>query len=655
MKRISSLVYSFSLLLLFALPSHTQTNDVSPKTTFGLGKLIKATFSRDEERVITRGTLGDFAWDIQTGDLIGQVTEGVDTLAFNIFLPDGSAYFEHDSDRTLMRSYPDRTILRTFDNTSRYMVISDNGERLVTGGADSYLKVWNPHTGELLSNITYSGLPAWLEVSPDGKYILTLERIQIKPTRYGGNIYLWDSSTGELFHHLTSYSFFFYGMDFSPNSTKVITLSGEVNNVPRIFDVKTGYLIFSINISNINGDLIRTTFSPDGKYVIGGTGELTLNTSTHWWDAESGELIHSIDAPSRDSQPIGFSSDGENMLTRGENVVSIRKTYTGELVQQFIGHTGEINNAEIASDGSFILTDNGMFLNEMTLWDRSIGNPIGVIQNPNHPYTFKRLYALSSNDRLVLTSNFSYAKGVQIWDLSTMQSFRTIETELFVEDAIFTPDATKVIIILNTKEIQVRDISTGYLLYTFENESTQFQDIKFSSDGLYAYAHSSGSIIKWDIKTGKKIRVYNDQDFVSTYTISPDETEFLTGNYESLVQVWNLNTGQKVREFSISEFNLITKLDFSPNGKYLLVGGRENSSYNGIISIWNYEIPQFLRSFQPHVNQIATAKFTPDGKAILTSGWDGTAKLWELNDLLAGYQATPSYVNQWQQLYEEDD
>jgi WD40 repeat protein len=62
---------------------------------------------------------------------------------------------------------------------------------------------------------------------------------------------------------------------------------------------------------------------------------------------------------------------------------------------------------------------------------------------------------------------------------------------------------------------------------------------------------------------------------------------------------------------------------FSPDGKYVV-----SSGVDGTARLWNVQAGQEVRRFAGGNTEIATVTFSPDGKYILTSSFDGTARLW---------------------------
>jgi hypothetical protein len=81
-------------------------------------------------------------------------------------------------------------------------------------------------------------------------------------------------------------------------------------------------------------------------------------------------------------------------------------------------------------------------------------------------------------------------------------------------------------------------------------------------------------------------------------------------------------SGSRVRTFKGHSGN-VTSVAFSPDGRYVLSGGDDNS-----LKLWSLHRGQELRSYRGHLDNITSIAFSPDGQFILSGSLDTTTRIW---------------------------
>ena len=80
----------------------------------------------------------------------------------------------------------------------------------------------------------------------------------------------------------------------------------------------------------------------------------------------------------------------------------------------------------------------------------------------------------------------------------------------------------------------------------------------------------------------------------------------------------------------------------SSDGKYIVT-----SSHDKTAKIWEVSSGVLVHTLEGHEGSVIGASFSSDGKYIVTSSWDDTAKIWELSSgrLVHTLEGHESYVN----------
>jgi len=95
------------------------------------------------------------------------------------------------------------------------------------------------------------------------------------------------------------------------------------------------------------------------------------------------------------------------------------------------------------------------------------------------------------------------------------------------------------------------------------------------------------------------------------------------------VGLWEVATGKALGHFA-GHSGRVASVAFSPDGKYIVSGGWDNTA-----KLWN-AVPDEkkpgaeIRTFRGHSDRILSAKISPDGKYLITGSADATTKIWDI-------------------------
>jgi WD40 repeat protein len=137
---------------------------------------------------------------------------------------------------------------------------------------------------------------------------------------------------------------------------------------------------------------------------------------------------------------------------------------------------------------------------------------------------------------------------------------------------------------------------------------TDVDSVQFSQDGRQVLTSDIYETVLWDVVTGREVRRF----LGSGGTFSPNGTWVLTGGRENTARVWDVATGREVHRFSGGGGT------FSPDGT--LAGRRFVDSAKGTLTL----------RFTGYTETISSVALSPDGKQVLTSSSDNTVRVWDV-------------------------
>ena len=128
----------------------------------------------------------------------------------------------------------------------------------------------------------------------------------------------------------------------------------------------------------------------------------------------------------------------------------------------------------------------------------------------------------------------------------------------------------------------------------------------------------------WDVETSQNI-LLQDGHWKEVYGIGfhPDGSLCSTTDFAGVVQVWDLRTGKSITHHC-AHAKRVLDTTFAPNGFHLATAGDD-----GTIKLFDLRRNKFAVAAIPaHTNVITTLKFDLTGEYLVSSSFDGTAKVW---------------------------
>ena len=190
----------------------------------------------------------------------------------------------------------------------RLLIASNNGATVLDWAS-----------GELLHSLTLEEGAVYLEESPDGSLLLTIDG-QFR----GPRVQVWNAETGSELARLETVGGR-VGARFSPDGKRVVTY-GSQDRAVHMWDALTGEEL--LTLAGQRAPFLDVAFSPNGRRLAGASRD-----STTWmWDALTGDLLTILPGG---GHGIVFSPDGTRIASfgdRGAKVWSVGPRFTSESV-----------------------------------------------------------------------------------------------------------------------------------------------------------------------------------------------------------------------------------------------------------------------------------------------------------------------------------
>jgi len=650
--------FSFTTVLcLLAIVAATAQAQVSVEVFPQLGhtgKVNSVVFSPDGKLILSGSEDSTMRlWEAATGKE-RQIFRGDASNVFSVALsPDGRYAALGGRDTTVrLWDVASGRELKSFNGHAgsvHSVAFSPDGRQLVSASWDKTVRLWDVKTGAQLKIFTgHTEEVVAVAFSPDGRTVAS--------GSWDMTVRLWDIKTGrELKKFLghtqppapkgyTNKIQAVSSVAFSPDGKRLASGSGGKDKTVRLWDVATGKELRKVALDMA---INSVAFSPDGKTLAAGGRALFTPGTIILIDPADGRKIREF-APGENIDAVAFSPDGRFVASGGlDQKVKLWDAATGKEVRVFAGETAPIPSLALTSDGKYLFVSATRGQNgfpQLCTWDVAAGRQVKQFASDQRQPAMAESIALSPNGRLLAAANSFYE--MQIWDVVAETPFKTLmgrgaDSEIKMGRPVavaFSPDGRTLLSGHETfgeNPVRLWDVATGKVIRSFVGHDVPVFSVAFSPDGRLAASSSfAGKPIRiWDAAAGREIRKIDEE--ASAIRFSPDGQYLLSAtNVQSkeakegfigVLTLYDVATGKMIKRFAGYHTAEICTATFSPDGKRVLSGG-----WDKMVRLWDVSTGRELRSFFGHSSKVSSVAFSPDGRFAYSGSDDATTRVWDI-------------------------
>lgn len=539
-------------------------------------------------------------------------TSGIPTVAFS---PDGQLVASASFDQTARVWEPvsGRNVAVLQGHTKRLnrLAFSPDSRLVVTGSLDQTARVWEAASGRSL--LTLAGHTDNVEdvaFSPDGKTILT--------GSWDGTARLWEATTGRSLFTLAGHTNWVYRVAFSPNSQSIATAG--LDRTARLWEAKTGRLLHILR-GHTHDKVLSVAFSPDGSLLLTNSWDLTARV----WEVQTGRCRFVLTGHKGVVRSAAFSPDGRLIATASEDSTArLWQVSDGRLLQELQGHTSKIWGIRFSPDSKLVAT--ASYDGTARLWDAGSGQSLAELRG--HTGGLSCTPVFSPDGQWVVTG--SDDGTARVWAARRSNVLATFEHGSF--GVAYSPDGRYLVTASDEHTAQLWEVNTGRRLAELRGHTNWVRGIAFSPDGkLIVTASWDGTARLWDAHTGQCLRVLGEQRVgqpsearLFSAAFRPDSRAVVTSSRDGNARIWEVETGKCLQELR-GHKGEVWDARFSPDGKFIVTAGKEDMT----VRVWAADSGQSLKVLTGHTGAVSGVAFSPDGKLLASASYDTTARLWE--------------------------
>jgi len=472
-------------------------------------------------------------------------------------------------------------------------------------------------------------------------------------------------------------------LSFSPDGSQLASAGGTIDGKGelKLFEVASGRELLSLG----HGDVVRSvTFSPTGKLLASGGKD----SSVRVWDPTSGRELRTLMGHTGWVRSVAFSQDGRLLASGGEDsTVRLWDADSGRQLYKLQGHGRDTWGVAFNRNGSVLAS--GYFDGSIEFWDTASGRQLREL--PSHANATDTLafsqhglwLAVGSSDGTV--NLWSTATGVEtrrlvghldsptvvvgfgsdtnclaslgregtvrIWNAASGQLIR--ELPAHASAIAISPDGRWVASGGLDETVRLFDVTTGQEIRSLRGHLDRVNVLAFAPNGRWVASGSSDKTVRvWEAATGKELFTLYAPEKIFSLAFNSDSSFLAAGNLDRSIMVWETATGRAARTLTCQPIRKNNKytaeaygISFSSDGRWLAAAGRFDATIRRWDATTGSELPPLVNPLDRFVSTVA---FTPDNHWLLSGGWDGTVRVWDLeSENLAATLVSLSEAGDW--------
>lgn len=528
---------------------------------------------------------------------------------------DGKLKLWHLKTGEIIRSFVDCGLVE-------WLIVLPDSDRLLSAAADGLLKIWNLNNGKLVRAMTNdSGLLAGISLSSDGRHALLVS--------CSGSFSIWDLEKGEKLQELVNLLPVAERAVIIPDKNRVICIEPDcrfgANKILKIRDLEDGQELFTLGESS---PLIEVLVTPRSRLVISATLDHQQQAQISLWKIETGKEQYRYQIDDAAINALAVTPD-ERLLIASTDLGSIRiwnLETCDELNTTLHAHDLPISQLSITPDGRQLLSSS--LDGVIKVWDlQDIGRKTW---RGSHQDRITAIAITPDGKRVISASRDN---TIKVWDLANATEEYTFECQsLFVSTLAVTPDSQRV---STSSEIflSIFSIETKEMLHQFDYPDLTAQ-VAFTANGKFAVSIADNNVLSvWDLESGRQAYalMIPTGKKVCRLEITRDSSLMIAAldsaqsDLKSL-NVWNLETGRLQMTLN-GHASTVKQLTSTSDSKTLI-----SCSLNEI-KIWDLDSGLEQFSLEGYTTPITYISITSDGRKLISASGDGCIKIW---DLLSG-------------------
>ena len=553
------------------------------------------------------------------------------------------------------------TQLRTMGGGNREIhcaAITPDGRFAFTGGS-SNVYLWDLSSGACLLEMDSPGFDVTkVCITPDGRLGASTDTKEVC---------MWDLQVGRCIRTIPYIKSQGDVLSMEMSANGKLLLTSGFDQIVRLWEVEGG----GCQEINIGDPFNFACLSPDGRYIAITSSDglvrfYALDESADLDDPDYLDGSWHLDGRSEGNLPMPFqcnnnpvnvlalSTDGrralavaESRLEDGDYRLFVYDLENCENLETLEGHSYVVNDLALSADGSLAASVD--LLGNLMIWETRSGIiPSATIRHPSGEI---KSVSLRADGGTIVTVNSDGT--LSIWDLMGVHFyFLGFGEETLVAGELAPlvlpnghtcvttqPGENPNPILWDIHKFEIKSELQGHI------GKVERMWLDLTGSRLLTYhailpdepMTETRGVVYWNLEnlSTKPIENYFivDKRSITHAAVTPDEKRMVIASEKGTLTTWEIGLGVGKFLFKIELEDTVYDIQISPEGSMVLVAGGGYGPFknrDAYLELYNLSFGRKEVSFNGHTRYVVSAKFTADGKHIVSASADGSVRLWDL-------------------------
>ena len=600
-------------------------------------------FSPDGARIASSSGDGKVRiWEYPSGREVATLATPGKAWGMVAFSPDGSRLSAASNDgRVWEWDAGTHELLRTLEGhtgvVNRLFYLVQDG-RVLTSSWDGTARLWDKDGNGFLTLARHEGVIWDASPSPDGLRVVT-----------GGDdhaVRVWDTRTGAESVSLAGHGDRVNSVQWSADGARIVSASDDATT--RVWSVvRGGELARHVSRTRVS----QAVFSPDGARVV----SIPMGGDPEVWDPGTGAVLFTLTGHTNEVLVARFSADGRTIVTCStDNTVRLWDASDGSAIARLAGHIETPWTARFAPDGTRVVSGGDTTLR---VWPVARAPDQSIVPHPQYGSEAMRLSPdektllevgdgrirlidVASGEERVLFRGDGVGNGaaispdgvfaagaccggvVHVWSVTDGREALTLSGHTdFVNSIAYSPDGGRIVTASDDQTARVWDVRKGGEVFALRGHTGAVNSAEFdAAGGRIVTASGDGTYSVWDAGTGALIRTATAHDHGVIYaSFDAEGKRILTCSMEYLSRVWDAATGARLLTL-VGHEHVVYNGMFSRDGSRIVT-----CSLDGTARLWDSGTGRQILSLAGERGGVHTARFSQDGSKVLVGTTEGRA------------------------------